>query len=43
LQRAVELGAKPFPELIRELIREPNLLAELSREFGLGEQTRPSE
>jgi type VI secretion system protein ImpA len=36
IQRAVDLGAKPFPEMIRELIREPNTLAELCREFGLG-------
>jgi type VI secretion system protein ImpA len=43
IQRAVALGAKPFPELIRELIREPNLLAELSREFGLSEEKKPSE
>jgi type VI secretion system protein ImpA len=35
IQRAVELGQLPFPELMRALIREPNVLAELSREFGL--------
>jgi type VI secretion system protein ImpA len=35
IERAVELGKKPFPELIRALIREPNVLAELSREFGI--------
>jgi type VI secretion system protein ImpA len=37
IERAVELGKKPFPELIRALIREPNVLAELNREFGIEE------
>lgn len=38
IQRAVELGALPFPLLIKALIREQNVLAELSREFGLKDQ-----
>ena len=37
VQRAVQLGSLPFPDLIKALIREPNVLAELAREFGLGE------
>jgi type VI secretion system protein ImpA len=35
VQRAVELGSLPFPQLIRQLIRDPNVLNELSREFGI--------
>jgi type VI secretion system protein ImpA len=35
VKRAVELGALPFPQLMKALIREPNVLAELTREFGL--------
>ncbi len=35
VQRAVELGALPFPQLMRALIRDPNVLTELTREFGL--------
>jgi type VI secretion system protein ImpA len=37
IQRAVSLGALPFPDLIRALIREPNVLAELNRELGIKE------
>jgi type VI secretion system protein ImpA len=37
VRRAVALGAMPFPQLIRELIREPNVLQELIREFGIQE------
>jgi type VI secretion system protein ImpA len=43
VQRAVELGALPFPQLIRALIREPNVLAELSRELGIKDEAPPSE
>jgi len=39
IQRAVQLGSLPFPQLIKALIREPNVLAELTREFGLGEES----
>jgi type VI secretion system protein ImpA len=35
LRRAIELGKMPFRQLIQELVREPNLLAEVRREFGL--------
>jgi type VI secretion system protein ImpA len=35
VQRAVELGALPFPLLMKALIRDANVLAELTREFGL--------
>jgi len=37
VQRAVELGALPFPLLLKELIRDPNILTEVSREFGIKE------
>jgi type VI secretion system protein ImpA len=40
IKRAVELGALPFPQLIQALIRDPNVLAELNRELGLGEGPR---
>jgi type VI secretion system protein ImpA len=39
IQRAVELGNKPFPELIKALIRDANVLHELNREFGIKEET----
>jgi type VI secretion system protein ImpA len=35
VQRAVELGSLPFPELIRSLIRDANVLTELNRELGI--------
>jgi type VI secretion system protein ImpA len=35
VKRAVELGALPFPQLMKALIRDSNVLAELNREFGL--------
>jgi type VI secretion system protein ImpA len=35
VRRAVELGSLPFPQLIKALIRDGNVLAELSRELGL--------
>lgn len=35
VQRAVELGKLPFPQLIRRLIREQTVLEELSRELGI--------
>jgi type VI secretion system protein ImpA len=41
IQRAVELGKMPFPMLIKALIREPNVLAELSRELGIPEESSP--
>jgi type VI secretion system protein ImpA len=35
IQRAVELGALPFPQMIKALIRDANVLAELNRELGI--------
>jgi type VI secretion system protein ImpA len=44
VRRAVELGKKPFPDMIRELIRDANVLAELYREMGIrAEGGAPSE
>jgi type VI secretion system protein ImpA len=37
LERAVALGALPFPALMRELIRDTNVLTEMSREIGFKE------
>ena len=37
LRRAIELGKMPFRQLLHELVREPNLLAEVRREFGIKE------
>jgi type VI secretion system protein ImpA len=41
LRRAIDLGKMPFRQLVRELVRDPNQLTELRREFGIKEQ--PSE
>lgn len=35
LRRAIELGKMPFRQLIQEIVREPGLLAEVQREFGI--------
>lgn len=35
LRRAIELGRMPFRQLVQELVRDPNHLAELRREFGI--------
>ena len=37
IRRAVELGKLPFPQMIKALIREANVLAELNRELGIKE------
>ncbi|SIO60627.1 type VI secretion system protein ImpA [Singulisphaera sp. GP187] len=37
LERAVNLGALPFPLLMKELIRDTNVLTEMSREMGFKE------
>jgi type VI secretion system protein ImpA len=42
LRRAIELGKMPFRQLIHELVREPSMLAELRREFGIKEEQSPS-
>jgi type VI secretion system protein ImpA len=38
VRRAVELGALPFPQLIKALIRDANVLGELNRELGIKAQ-----
>jgi type VI secretion system protein ImpA len=38
IQRAVELGALPFPQLMTQLIRDSNVLSELKRELGIKEE-----
>jgi len=43
IQRAVELGSMPFPQLMRALIREQNVLKELTRELGIKDaEAKPS-
>ncbi len=37
IQRAVELGRLPFPQLLKVLIRDANVLTELNRELGIKE------
>jgi type VI secretion system protein ImpA len=37
IQRAVELGSMPFPELIKDLVRDPKIIQELNRELGIKE------
>jgi type VI secretion system protein ImpA len=37
IQRACQLGAMPFPQLMRALIRDENILSELNRELGIKE------
>src|SRR5205823_3144705 len=41
IHRAVELGGLPFPQLIKALVRDANVLSELTREFGLEEPAPP--
>jgi type VI secretion system protein ImpA len=44
VRKAVELGKLPFPELMRRLIRDANVLTELNRELGIkGEEAPPAE
>jgi type VI secretion system protein ImpA len=45
IRRAVALGRLPYPLLMRELIRDANLLAELNREMGIKDDgiTPPAE
>lgn len=38
LRRAVQLGKMPFRQLIHELVREPGMLADIRREFGIKEE-----
>lgn len=37
VKRAVELGRLPFPRLVKQLIRDANVLEELNREMGIKE------
>ena len=39
IQRAVELGRLPFPRLVKQLIRDGNVLDELNREMGIKESS----
>lgn len=41
IQRAVELGAMPFPQLMKALIRDENVLVEMNRELGIKEAPPP--
>lgn len=41
LRRAVELGKMPFRQLIREIVRDHNMLNEVSREFGIKQPPPP--
>ncbi len=43
VRRAVTLGALPFPALMKELIRDANILQELNREFGIPESAEKEE
>lgn len=42
VQRAVELGALPFPQLMKALIRDTNVLSEMNRELGIKTEENPS-
>ena len=35
IQRAVDLGAKSFPDLMKELVRDSNVLSSMNRELGI--------
>jgi len=41
IQRAVELGSMPFPELIKDLVRDPKIIQELNRELGIKDGPTP--
>jgi type VI secretion system protein ImpA len=43
VDRAVKLGALPFPEMIKALIRDANVLNELNRELGIKTEGPPPE
>jgi type VI secretion system protein ImpA len=43
VERAVKLGALPFPEMIKALIRDANVLNELNRELGIKTEEPPPE
>ncbi len=37
IRRAVQLGKLPFPQLIRELVQDPNIITAMNRELGITE------
>jgi type VI secretion system protein ImpA len=39
IQRACALGAMPFPRLMKELVRDENILTEMNRELGIKEES----
>lgn len=41
IQRAVELGSMPFPELIKDLVRDPKIVQEMNRELGIKDSSAP--
>jgi type VI secretion system protein ImpA len=41
IQRAVELGSMPFPELIKDLVRDPKIVQEMNRELGIKDAPVP--
>jgi type VI secretion system protein ImpA len=41
LYRAVRLGNLPFPQLMKELLRDSNAMKELNREFGINDESGP--
>jgi type VI secretion system protein ImpA len=43
LRWAVKLGNMPFRELIREFVREPSVLADIRRQFGIPEEPQASD
>jgi type VI secretion system protein ImpA len=43
IQRAIALGALPFPKLMKALVREAGVLEEMSRELGISELVEPEE
>jgi len=43
IQRAVHLGAMPFPQLIQELVRDATIIAEMNRELGIREEQAPGQ
>jgi type VI secretion system protein ImpA len=43
IRRAVELGAMPFPDLLRDLVRDQKILADVNRELGIKEAAAKKE
>src|SRR5262249_49186111 len=38
IQKAIELGAMPFPKLMKALIRNDDIIKEMNRELGIKEE-----